>query len=269
MTILSPRNQNRGKIMARHLIIGLAASGLIVGPALGQESTPRTPSITVVGVGTIKSPPDVARLSFDLRGEGKTADAATQALVDRQKAITDGLLALAGSAPIAIHTSDVKVEASRSPDCKADRYDGGPQLSAGACAIAGYVASESISVRTRDIRNAGTAVGLAGRLGADDASIEGYDVEDLAAARQQATAKALADARSQASAIAGGAGTELGPLLSVRNEDATPALDEVIVTGAHTPPPAVSPPPIAVTTLPQPIETTVRLAVSYAIGSQR
>jgi uncharacterized protein YggE len=256
--------------MTRHLVIGMAAMGLLIGPAWGQDATPRVPTIIVVGVGTVKTAPDIARLSFDLRGEGKTADEATQALVDRQKAAANALLALLGAAPTMIHTSDMKIEVARSSDCKGDdRFNGGPQLSTGACAIAGYVASESVSVRTKDIKNAGTAVGLAGRLGADNASIDGYDVEDSAVARRQATEKALADARSQATVIAQGSDASLGTLLSVRNQDVEPALNEVIVTGQRVPPPVVAAPPIVVTTLPQPIETTVRLAVTYAIAPRR
>lgn len=257
--------------MARKISIGAAAAlGLAASSAWAQDTAaPAAPSIQVVGVGIVKTPPDVARLSFDVRGEGATADKATQALVDRQKAIVDALTALAGANPIAIHTSDMKVEAARSPACKSeDRFDGGPQLSTGGCAITGYVAHEAVGVRTRDVKDAGTFAGLAARLGADDASVEGYEVEDTAAARQAATAKALADARGQASAIAQGAGASLGALLSVRNQDVAPALYDVIVTAERAPPPAVAAPPIVVTTLPEPIDTTVRLAVTYAIAAR-
>lgn len=252
----------------------IVALGLAAFPAWSQDlPAPPTPSIQVIGTGTVKTPPDVARLSFDLRGEGKTADEATQALVNRQKAIVDALGALAQTTSMSIHTSDMKVEAARAADCKRenrfDDSDDNPRLSTGTCAITGYVASESVNVRTSDVKDAGTAVGLAGRLGADNASVEGYDIQDSAAARRQATANALADAQSQATAIARGSDAALGALLSVRTQDAESTLD-MIVTGMREPaPPMLEPAPIVVTTLPQPIETTARLVVTYAIAPRR
>jgi uncharacterized protein YggE len=258
--------------MARKINIGAAAAlSLAASSAWAQDTSPSAaPSIQVVGVGIVKTAPDIASLSFDLRGEGATADKATQMLVDRQKAIVGALSALAGADPIAIHTSDMKIEATRSPDCKGDRFDDSKRLSTGACAILGYIASESVDLRTKDTKDAGTFVGLAGRLGAENASIESYDLEDSSAARAEATAKALADARAQATAIAQGSKSSLGALLSVRNPNIEPGFADIVVTAeAAPPPPEVSAPPIMVTTLPQPIETTVRLVVTYAIGPQR
>lgn len=256
--------------MARTISIGVAAAlSLAASPAWAQDpSSPAAPSIQVVGVGIVKTAPDVASLSFDLRGEGTTADKATQMLVDRQKAIVGALSALAGTNPIAIHTSDMKIEATRSPDCKGDRFDDSKRLSTGTCAILGYVASESVDLRTKDTKDAGTFVGLAGRLGAENASIQSFDLEDSSAARAAATAKALAEARAQATAIAQGSNAPLGALLSVRNPNIEPGFADIVVTAEKAPLPAFSPAPIVVTTLPQPIETTVRLVVTYAIGPQ-
>ena len=248
----------------------VAIAGAIASPAIAQNEATPPPTVEVIGIGTVKPPPDIARLSFDIRGEGTTADKATQALVDRQKDVVDALTGLLGSAPIAIHTSGMKIEASRSPDCKGDDdYSDQPRLSTGPCAILGYVAGVSIDVRTKDIKDAGTAVGLAGRLGADNASIEGFDLEDKDAARREAAAKALADANDQAEAITKGSGADLGPLLSVRNQAADAEAMDVVVTASRAAPPVVSAPPIVVTTLPQPIETTVRLVVTYAIRPKR
>ena len=125
----------------------VAIAGAIASPAIAQNEATPPPTVEVIGIGTVKSPPDIARLSFDIRGEGTTADKATQALVDRQKDVVDALTGLLGSAPIAIHTSGMKIEASRSPDCKGDDdYSDQPRLSTGPCAILGYVAGVSIDV---------------------------------------------------------------------------------------------------------------------------
>lgn len=223
------------------------------------------PTITVVGVGEIKTDPDIANLAFSIRGEGSSADAATHLLVAKQKAIIGGLGTL-GSGRMEIRTGEVSLNETHAAGCD---DDSNARLSTGKCAVTGYLASIAVSVRMTSVKDAGTAVGLAARLGASSAHASDFDILKRDDAARRAAAAALADAHSRAEAIAVAAGEKLGPVVKVIDEAATASPSEnIMVTGSRLPAPAmVMPaPPVAVDIRPEPISTTTRLTVTYAIA---
>lgn len=236
--------------------------------AIAQETTEHPSTIVVMGVGEVETPPDIATLSFSIRGEGATSDAATKAMVDKQAAVLAGLRHLAHGA-IEVRTGNVGLDAARAGDCAIGRYGGTTTLSTGPCAIIGYIATLQTTVRMKNIKLIGTATALAGQRGADNASIRSFDLVADADARRAATAAALADARQQAETIAAGAHEHLGRLISVRDQQAFGASPEdIMVTAARAdvpPPPPPPPPPPEVTLTPAPITTSARLTVVYAI----
>jgi uncharacterized protein len=245
-----------------------AALALAAVPAAAQQlPAPTERVIQVSGSGIVRTPPDVATLEFWLRGEGATPDAATQALATRQKAVLDGLARLLGRE--AVTTGPVTVIEARGPQCEDARgYGGRPRLSEGACAVSGYVATMQGGARTGALDRAGTAAGLAARLGANDARLQGFALADPAEAGRRATAAALADAQRQAEAIAAGAKLRLGPIVSVRGGASEYADFLVRARGVELNAPAAPPPPapVALDTKPRPIETRAQVTVSYAIG---
>ena len=236
--------------------------------ATAQDTSDKPATIVVLGVGEVNTPPDIATISFSVRGEGATSDAATQALVDKQRAILSGLRDMTHGA-IEVRTGNVALDAARAGDCQINRYGGSSNLSTGTCAIIGYVATLQTTVRMKDIKLAGTATALAGQRGADNASIQNFDLVADAAARRAATAAALNDARRQAETIAAGAHERLGRLLSVRDQEASDASPEdITATASRDALPIVrvpAPPPPSVSLTPAPIATSARLTVSYAI----
>lgn len=247
----------------------ILAAALLPMTAAAQEA-PGQRTIRVTGVGKVRTPPDVARLQYWVRGEGATPDAASAALAAKQKAILGGIVSLlgAGTEPT---TGDVTIIEVRDRGCDDNRgYGGQPRLSQGACAVIGHVATMQASVRTRAIEKAGTAAGLAARLGASDARLTGFELAAPADAQRRATAAAIADAKARAQAVASGAGERLGPLLSVSDQNGfSPA--EIVVTGARAmapPPPPPPPPPVEIDVKPAPIETQQQVFVTYAIAPQ-
>lgn len=233
-----------------------------ISPAIAQSSTPER-SIQVTGTAIVRTAPDVATLGFWLRGEGATADAAATDLVARQKAVLSGLAGLLGAAS-EITTGNVVLIETRDRACDDNR--GLPRLSQGACAVTGHIATMDGNVRTPAVDKAGTAVGLAARLGARDARLTGFQLSNPAEAMSRANAAAIRDARTRAEAVAAGAGVKLGPLLTVRDQAAPSA--EIIVSARRSdapPPPPPPPPPIEIGVKPQPIETRALVFVSYSI----
>ncbi len=201
--------------IATMLLLGLTAT-----PALAQSGDDRVPVIQVLGMGTVSTPPDVATITYSVTGEGKTADEASTALVTKHQAVLNGLKELLGRGA-RLSSSEVNLTEVRSPKCETGNgYNARPRLSEGDCAVTGYIATLQGAARTGAIDRAGTAVGLAARLGARDARIQGFSLRDPAAAQRRATAVAIAAARTKAEAMAAGAGVKLGDLLALHDPNA-------------------------------------------------
>lgn len=214
-------------------------------PAAASAQVDQRAVIQVAGVGRVSTPADLAQISYRVSGEGSTADAASAALAAKQKAVRQGLLAVLGR-DAEVTSGDVTVSETRGAQCNDAGYGYGSRLrlSEGDCAVTGFVATSSGRVRTGAVTKAGTAVGMATRMGAGQARIETFALRDPAAARQRATAAALRDARERAAALASGAGVPLGALIQV-NDGSAPfnEMTPFVATPVAAPPPPPPPPP--------------------------
>ena len=240
----------------RHALAILAA---LPAPALAQNNA--APSIVVTSDGTVDTPPDIATLTFAVRGEGSTADEAVGAMTARQKAVLQGLRSLDHN--LEVSTGAVTINEAYSGNCTASS---GRKitLSTGDCAITGRVARIETTVVMNSAKDAGTAIGLAGRLGAANAEIQSFGLRDPQAARRRAVAAAATQARARAQAIADASGAKLGPIISVTDYDR----GEIIMYRT----PAESAdgvrdfaPPIIVEIDPKAVKTTVQLTVTFGL----
>jgi len=278
----------------RHIgsILGVALC-MLATPTVAQSLTPQPNTILVMASGSVKTPPDTANLAIVIRGEGKTPDDATRALAAKMKAITNGLRSL--DPTVDIRTSSVAIGEAYAGTCnrdadlplstelriaaaadalstEADQLVGGEPPATtknprNPCAVTGYIARSDASVRMHKIADAGTAVGLAGRLGASSAGLESFDLTSDDKARAAATAAAIANARAQAGAIAAGSGTKLGGIVSVADGtgDVVVAMEKL----AHTTTAydvLSSPPPVPIDIAPKPVVTSARLLVTFAVS---
>lgn len=240
---------------------------LVAAGAAHAQAPVAAPRIEVTGTGSVSTPPNRATIAWSLRGEGATPDAATAAVQAKNKAVAAGVGGFLG-AGTRVTASGFVLGEVRGEGCDANGgYPPRVRLSAGACAVVGYVAALQGEARTGAVDKAATAAGLAGRLGATDARVTGYALADPAAAQRAAVAEALGDARGRADAIATGSGARLGALVSVRDQD-TRYRGDIVVTASRVeaaPPPPPPPSPIAVDAKPAPIETVATVYVSYAL----
>src|SRR5206468_1665229 len=144
---------------------------------------------------------------------------------------------------------------------------GQPAIAEGECAILGYLATSQADVRTANIGQAGTAVGLASRLGARDARLQGFELRDTRSARSEAMTRAVRDARSQAQILAAAAGSHLGRVLNIRygsyNAARAYAIQGLAVEAPAPPPPP--PPPVEISMKPRPEEISADVSVSYEL----
>lgn len=275
------------------------ATGLAVlaTPAAAQSLLTPPNTIVIAASATVETPPDTVTLNVTIRGDGKVPDDATRALAAKIKAVTGGLRSI--DPALDIRTGEVAITEVHAGECKRD--SGMPlsaetmlssaadavaaeadsladqavtgsdtmQLNAVAnpCAVIGYTARSDATVMLRKVADAGTAVGLASRLGASSAGLESFDLAKDDDARARATAAAIANARSQAQAIAAGSGLKLGQIVSVVDglgigEDLTQRAPAVMEYKMVAPSP---PPPVPVDISPRPVTTSARLVVTFSL----
>jgi uncharacterized protein YggE len=242
----------------------LAAAAVLAVPAVAQTTAEARHTIDVSGHGKVSAPPDTADIHYWIRGEGKTPDDATRAMVDSKARVENGLKGFLGR-DAQITNSDLVVIEVRDPNCKTQ--PGQATLSEGQCAILGYLASSETDVSTPMVSKAGTAVGLASRLGARDARLQSFELRDTVEARRSAMTRAVADAREQAQVLAAAAGGHLGPVLTIQyGSYGAP----VVISGSRIyqnvpPAPPPPPPPVEVDMKPRPQEITADVSVRYEL----
>lgn len=242
----------------------MLAAALLSAPAFAQAAASGSHTVDVTGHGKVSVPPDSANIHYWLRGEGKTSDEATRLMVEAQSRVENGLRALLGR-DAEITNNDLVVIEARDPNCKAE--PGRATLSEGECAIIGYIASAQSDVTTGNVEKAGTAVGLATRLGARDARIQNFELRATMEARQSAMVRAVNDARQQAQVLAAAAGGHLGRVLGIQYGAYLAA--PLVVSGSlavmPAPPPPPPPPPVEVRMKPRPQEILADVSVSYEL----
>ena len=233
-------------------------------PQSGYKLVPVPARIEVTGYGEVKYMPDVASIAYTMRGEGPTSDDAVRAMTQSGARIEAALRVIDRATEP--HTSEVRIAVVRSTDCKDQEY-GPPQLSAGACAIVGYVATQQVTLRTSAVKDAGTMVGLVGRAGGLNPRIEGFTARDSRPQQQQSMTAAVADAETKAAAMATASHVRLGPILNISSGPRNDAQQVVMrnLPAVPPPPPPPPPPPVPVKVIPEPLTTTSYVSVTYEI----
>jgi uncharacterized protein YggE len=232
-------------------------------PRAGFKLLPVPARIVVTGYGEVKYMPDVATIIYTVRGEGPTSDDAVRAMTASGARIDTAVHAIDAAAEP--HTSEVRITPVRGAECKEEEYRP-QQLSTGACAIAGYIATQSVTLRTMAVKDSGTVVGLVGRAGGMSPRIENFGVRDSRPQQEQAITAALADAASKAAAMAAATHVHLGPILNVTSERRNDA-QQIVVSGSRITRANALPalPPVPVSVVPEPLTTNSYVTVIYEI----
>jgi uncharacterized protein YggE len=187
--------------LTKHLIV--IAAVLLPAPALAETVPPAM--ISVTGEATVSVAPDQAQIDGGVTSVAKTAREASDA---NNAAMGKVLLALkaAGIAEKDIQTSRLSLQPQSAPS----RTD--PPI------IAGYRASNRVTVRVRDVSHvAGTIDTLVG-AGANDIGGINFMVANASKLLDEAREQAVIDARRKAEIYAKAAGVTLGAPLSVSEE---------------------------------------------------
>ena|SRR5437868_4708517 len=191
------------KVIFAALMLGVAA---VPSPAEAQQST-ITQTIAgtrldVTATGEVTRVPDVAVISAGVVSRSATASAALQNTADRMDRVI-AALKRAGVADRDIQTSNV----SLNPEY---RYENNqpPQL-------VGYTASNTVTVRFRDIRNSGKILDALVAQGANQINGPTLTIDKPEAALDEARAKAIATGRARAELYARSLGLRVVRIVSV------------------------------------------------------
>lgn len=246
--------------------VGLCLCVATATAALSQVPAAPPHVVHVTGTGKVSTMPDVALIDYWVAGQGKTPDDASKALAARKQAIDGGVKALL-RAGVKITDSNLVVIAVRGAECQANNYNQQPRLDEGPCAVIGYLATMQGTIRTSEVGKAGTAVGLASRLGARDARLQSFRLGDSQAAYAAAVDAAFADAKRQAERLAKAAGEKLGPVLTIGDQtnrfDQPIGVEDIGRFMAPAPPPPAA--PVAIDVNSRSIETVAQVYVTFAL----
>ena len=166
-------------------------------PQRVRQETEAKREITVQGRGEVQARPDVARLTLSVNtGPQQSAKAALELLSRRFRAVA-----------AAVKTLGIKEE-----DVKTTNLSINPQVdySEGRQILRGFVASESIEVKIRDLEKVGEVLARTTVEGVNQAGGIEFEIDDPEKLREQAEEKAIADARENAQRLARALGVGLG-----------------------------------------------------------
>lgn len=218
-------------------------------PATAQAATAATdpgalvPYLRFSGTGTVTVKPDLAVISVSAGGTAKTSRDALERATKKLEAVQAKLKAL-GVADDDLQTSG---------NYTYQDYDS-----------KNWRAELSLTVKVRDINQAGKLLAEANAAGADSVSGPSFSVEDSHAAYAQALRKAIEDARAKAEAAAAQLGVRVTGVVSVDDQSgggpilayAADAAMEKSVGGAPT--------PVPINPGTQDVSATVSVVFNYA-----
>jgi uncharacterized protein len=207
----------------RAAAVGVAVAALLIGAfALGAgpgggssaqataTSGPGGTRVTVTGTGTVSGTPDTLLLSMGVQASASSVGSALGRANTAVTAVTGALRGLGVRAPD-IQTSGLSIQ----PEYTSDT----PQPDS-------YGASESIQVTLRHMSSAGRQISAAVRAGGNAVVVDGIslDLRDTGGLLAAARAAAVADAKVRAAQYARALGRAVGPLVSMTEATAPPAL---------------------------------------------
>ena len=187
----------------RAAVVILSLLALMPLPVTAQD----IPSITVTGEGRVAVRPDMATIRLGVTTEARSAaDALSANSADMARVL--GFLGEAGIAEADIQTSGLRLN-PRHEDYRND---------SSAPRVIGFVATNEVTVRLRDLDRLGTVLDKVVGEGANRFDGLSFGLSDDAAALADARRRAVAEARTKAETYAGAAGVVLGPVRAITDQ---------------------------------------------------
>ncbi|CAN5781608.1 SIMPL domain-containing protein [soil metagenome] len=168
--------------------------------------------IIVTGQGDVDVAPDLATVTTGVESQAATAEAALDATSAAMREVLEAMEA-AGIERADIQTSQISLTPVWSdqpvPGPGRGREDRPPM-------IAGYAASNLVTIRVRELARLGAVLDAVSRAGGNRIHGIGFSLAEPRRYEDEARAAAVADARAKAELYASAAGVGLGPVLAMR-----------------------------------------------------
>jgi uncharacterized protein YggE len=174
------------------------------------KDVPIMNSITINGKGEMISIPDVATFSFSVTETAKDVDAAQTAATTKTNA------AIKAMKDNGVEDKDIKTTAYNiSPHyeyqnvaCTANYCPGGKSV------LTGYEVSQTIEIKVRDLKKAGSLFSTIGSLGVQNVNSLAFAIDDIDKVKAQAQKLAIADAKAKAKVLAAQLGVKIVRVMS-------------------------------------------------------
>ena len=188
-------------IAALAAVLVLGATGCTRVVTVSGSQMPDT--LTAQGNGKVPASPDTATMSFGVTAEARDV---RNALAQASKVATaiSGEVQKAGIAKTDIQTQSIGVFPTYFTDPATGRQG-----------VSGYQANISVNVKVRQVISLGTVIAAADSAGANTISGPDFSISDPTPYQEEATRKAVDDARRQANAMAKAAGKKVGPIIAI------------------------------------------------------
>ena len=185
----------------RHVLSALLALVLAAGTVSAEE----TRVITTTGIGLVEAAPDMATLRLGVTHDAKEAAAAMAATSEGVRAVLTRLEA-AGVDARDMQTDQLSLQPVWSD------YNANTQ---NARQITGFLATNMLTVRIRDLEALGSILDLVISDGANSFNGLSFGLQDPKPMQDAARAEAVKDAMDRAQQLAEAAGVTLGPIQSI------------------------------------------------------
>jgi len=191
-------------------------------------------TVTIGGEGKVTAKPDVAKVQLGIVTEGATVK-------DIQKKNTEKMNAI---------ISALKGMGIKSEDLQTENYNLNPRYdwTDGKQNLIGYVVSQNLSVKIRDLDKAGDVIAKGGELGSNQIGGIQFVIDDPKALEAQARDKAIDDARQKADVLAKKLGLQVAKVISFNESSGNVIppqpylmMDKAMASGEAAPAPQIEP----------------------------
>jgi len=189
----------------------VAASEQALSQSLMQQSNDNTTrTVQVSGMGESQLEPDTAVIDLGVQTQKKTAEDALQNNNTKMQALIDAL------EKANIPSRDIQTQTIRlSPRYELNDTNNSRTL-------VGYIASNIVEVRTRDLESLGTLLDQAVNAGANTIESINFEISNPDNVLDQVREAAVKDAQHKAEELASLTGTALGPVLEIQESSSAP-----------------------------------------------
>jgi uncharacterized protein YggE len=202
-----PRGRRRGpRFIFLIVFAAVIAAIAFIGESLGHANSSSGPTISVTGSGTVTGKPDTMAFEIGVQNVAASAKAALAENNTQMSHLESSLLSH-GIVKKNMQTSGLNIYANTNP--------GG--------AITGFTVQDYLNVTTHKLNSAGAALDAAANAVGNNVQLNGvtFSISNQSKLLASARARAIQNAHTEATQIAKGAGTTVGSIARVTDQENT------------------------------------------------